>query len=47
MSTPVTSDNGSKASARQEQLTQTVGTRLGTPGGEAKAPWWKRLLGRG
>jgi hypothetical protein len=47
MSTPVTSDHGADARARQEQLTQTIGAQVAAPGTEAKAPWWKRLLGRG
>jgi hypothetical protein len=49
MSTPESStetpDLETTDRARQDTLTQSVGTRLAVP--EAKAPWWKRMLGRG
>ena len=49
MSTPdrtaETSDHGADARAKQDKLTESIRTRLTVP--DAKAPWWKRLLGRG
>jgi hypothetical protein len=44
-STAETSDLDTSARAKQDKLTESVGTRLAVPPG--KAPWWKRLLGRG
>lgn len=45
--TPEASDLGAESRAKQDDLTQRVGTRLAAPVSEAKPPWWKRLLGRG
>jgi hypothetical protein len=49
MSTPEgtaeTSDLAAASRAKQDALTQTVGTNLAST--STKAPWWKRLLGRG
>ena len=39
------SELDTNARAKQDALTQKIGTRLAVP--DAKAPWWKRLLGRG
>lgn len=46
-STVETSDLDKTARAKQGDLTQSVGTRLAVPSSDGKAPWWKRLLGRG
>ena len=46
-STAETSDLAVASRARQDALTQSVGTRLAASSTSAKAPWWKRLLGRG
>ncbi len=46
-STAETSDHGTTARAKQDTLTQSVGTPLTVPTSEGKASWWKRLLGRG
>jgi hypothetical protein len=51
MSTPEssaeTSDLDTTSRARQDKLTSSVGTRLAQASSDGKAPWWKRLLGRG
>ena len=46
-STAGTSDLETSARAKQDKLTASVGTRLAVPPASTKAPWWKRLLGRG
>jgi hypothetical protein len=51
MSTPEstaeeTSDLETSASAKQDELTRSVGTTLEPRSASEKAPWWKRLLGR-
>lgn len=45
-STPETSDLDANARAKQDKLTQSVGTRLAVQSSDGKS-WWKRLLGRG
>jgi hypothetical protein len=51
MSTPETtaetSDLDTSAREKQDALTQSVGTTLEPQSSDGKAPWWKRLLGRG
>ena len=51
MSTPdrtaETPDLVTSAPKEQDDLTRSVGTRLATPAPAPRAPWWKRLLGRG
>ena len=45
--TPTNSDLSEDARVKQDDLTRSVGRRLETQNAGGKAPWWKRLLGRG
>jgi len=46
-STVETSDLETSSREKQDKLTRSIGTHLAAPPSDGKAPWWKRLLGRG
>lgn len=46
-STVETPDLGTDARAKQDKLTNSVGTTLAPSASQDKKHWWNRLLGRG